>query len=55
LAKRAVKVYLSKQQIELLDRAAQAVGEDRSRFIVEVLMDYLKDLNLLRECVHNAA
>ena len=51
--KRAVKVYLSSEQLEMLDRACSAVGEDRSRLISGVLLNYLKDINLVREAVHS--
>jgi len=52
MRKRPIKVYLSKEQVEMLDRACQAIGEDRSRFISMALLNYLKDINLVRKRVH---
>jgi len=50
--KKPIKVYLSREQLEMLDRVCQAIGEDRSRLISMVLLDYLKDISLVKERVH---
>ena len=52
MKKRAVKVYLSKEQIEMMDEASRSVGEDLSSYARMVLVNHLKDLNLIKERVH---
>ena len=53
MPKQAVKVYLSKELIDLLDRACTATGEGRSGIVKTALLEYLKALNLIREAVHS--
>ena len=48
-----IKVYFSKEQIEMLDRVCSATGEDRSSFVRSITLNHLKDLNLIREAVHS--
>ena len=48
-----VKVYLSREQIEMLDRECRAVGEDRSGLARTIILNHLKDINLVREAVHS--
>jgi len=52
MRKRVVKVYLSQQQVDMLDRVCERLGQDRSDLVRGVLLGYLKDLNLVREIVH---
>jgi len=52
LPKRAVKVYLSKEEVEMLNHVCRRIGEDHSTFIRSILLNHLKDLNLIRERVH---
>ena len=49
-----VKVYLSKEQIEMLDRVCGATGEDRSTQARAIILNYFKDVNLIKEAVHSA-
>ena len=48
-----IKVYFSKEQIEMLDRVCSATGEDRSEYARSVILNHLKDLNLVKEAVHS--
>ena len=50
-----VKVYFSMEQVDMLDRACKAEGEERSTLIRSVTVNYLRGLNLVKERVHNAA
>lgn len=50
--KKPIKVYLSREQIRMLDRACRATGEDRSTYSRSIILNHLKDLNLIREAVH---
>jgi len=54
MRRRVVKIYLTPEELSLLDRACKVLGEDRSRLIVTLLLNYLKDLNVIRESLHNA-
>ena len=49
-----IKVYLPKEQIEMLDRVCSATGEDRSTLTRSIILNHLKDLNLIKEAVHGA-
>lgn len=46
-----VKVWLSKGQKEILDKIAQRLGISESETLRTALMDYAKELNLIREKV----
>lgn len=52
MRKRIVKVYLSREQVDMLDKACERLGQDRSDLVRGVLLNYLKDINLVREWVH---
>jgi len=52
MRRRVVKIYLTPEELGLLDRACKVLGEDRSRLIVTLLLNYLKDLNVIRESLH---
>lgn len=52
MKRKPVKVYLSSETIEMLDRAREAVGEDRSEYIRTVLLNDLRGLSLIRERLH---
>ena len=53
MKKRAVKVYLSREQTEMLEEASRSVGEDLSSYARMVLVNHLKELNLIKERVHH--
>jgi len=55
MRRRVVKIYLTPEELSLLDRACQVLGEDRSRLIVTLLLNYLKDLNVIKESLHASA
>ena len=48
-----IKVYLTEEQIKMLDRVCSATGEDRSSLARSVILSHLKDLNLVKEAVHS--
>jgi len=50
--KKPVKVYLSREELELLDRVCREVGKDRSTYIAAVIQERLHQLNLVRERLH---
>ena len=50
--RKPVKVYLSDETIEMLDRAREAVGGDRSEYIRTVLLNDLRNLSLIKERIH---
>jgi len=50
--KRAVKVYLSKEQMKMLDLICTQLGRDYSGFFEDLLMRYAEDINLVRDLVH---
>ena len=52
MARRAVKVYLTDIEYELLMKTCGAIGEDVSALIKSILLTYMKDINLIREAVH---
>ncbi|MEM2780839.1 MAG: ribbon-helix-helix protein, CopG family [Candidatus Bathyarchaeia archaeon] len=47
-----VKVYLSKEQKQLLDRIAQSLGIGESEVLRQAFMDYAKSLSLVTDKVH---
>jgi len=51
MVKRVVKVYLSKRQMELLERICQSLGVDYSGFFEMLLLEYVKDINLAKRCI----
>jgi len=53
LRKRAIKVYLSREEVKMLDRVCESIGEDHSTFLRSILLNHLKDLNLIKERVHS--
>jgi len=49
------KVVLSKEQKEILDELARRLGTSESETLRMALMDYAKELSLIRERVHKAS
>lgn len=49
--KRIVKVVLSKEQKEILDELARRLGTSESETMRMALMDYAKELSLIKEKV----
>jgi len=47
-----VKVVLSREQKEILDELARRLGTSGSETLRMALMDYAKELSLIRERVH---
>jgi len=47
-----VKVVLSKEQKEILDELARRLGTSESETLRMALMDYAKELSLIRERMH---
>jgi len=52
MKKRVVKVYLSKEQVRMLDLICTRLGRDYSGLFEDLLMRYAEDINLVRELVH---
>jgi len=52
MPKRAIRVYLSKQQVEILQKVTGRLGMDYSGFFQMLFMNYIKDINLVTEVVH---
>lgn len=50
-----VKVVLSKQQKEILNELARRLGISQSETLRMALMDYAKELSLIREKMHRTA
>jgi len=50
-----VKVVLSKEQKEILDELALRLGTSESETMRMALMDYAKELDLIREKMHRKA
>jgi len=53
VVKRVVKVYLSKEQMEILKRICGCLGMDYSGFFEARLEEYARAINLVRERVHS--
>jgi len=51
--RRVVKVYLSNNELEMLDKLCETIGEDRSRIINHIILDFLERTNLLKEKIHS--
>jgi hypothetical protein len=51
--KRIVKVVLSEEQKEILDMLARRLGISESETLRTALMDYAKELSLVKEKIHN--
>jgi hypothetical protein len=47
-----VKVVLSKEQREILTELARRLGTSESETLRMALMDYVKELSLMRESIH---
>jgi predicted transcriptional regulator len=47
-----VKVVLSKEQKELLSELARRLGTSESETLRMALMDYVKELSLMKETIH---
>lgn len=47
-----VKVVLSKEQKEILDELAARLGTSESETLRMALMDYAKELSLIKERIH---
>jgi hypothetical protein len=50
--KRIAKVVLSKEQKEILNELAKRLGTSESETLRMTLMDYAKELSLIRERMH---
>ena len=48
-----VKVYLSKEQIRLLERIAESLGIGESEVLRQAFMEYAKSISLITEKVHS--
>jgi hypothetical protein len=53
--KRIVKVVLSKEQKEILEELAKRLGASESETLRMALMDYAKELSLIKERVRQQA
>jgi len=53
--KRIVKVVLSKEQKEILDELARRLGTSESETLRMALMDYAKELSLMKEKMQRAS
>jgi len=53
--KRIVKVVLSEEQKEILDELARRLGISESETLRMALMDYAKELSLMRERIHQTS
>jgi len=51
--RKAVKVYLSREELEMLDHVCRETGKDRSGFIAAMVQERLIQLNLVRERLHS--
>jgi predicted DNA-binding protein len=47
-----VKVVLSKEQREILNELARRLGTSASETLRMALMDYVKELSLMKESIH---
>jgi len=47
-----VKVMLSKEQREILSELARRLGTSESETLRMALMDYVKELSLMKESIH---
>ncbi|MFB3887942.1 MAG: ribbon-helix-helix protein, CopG family [Candidatus Bathyarchaeia archaeon] len=47
-----VKVWLSREQREILDELARRLGASESETLRLALMDYAKELSLVKESLH---
>jgi hypothetical protein len=47
-----VKVVLSKEQREILNKLARKLGTSESETLRMALMDYAKELSLMKESIH---
>jgi len=52
MARKVVRVYLSTEQKQLLERICKSLGIDESEALREAFMDYAKSINLITEKVH---
>lgn len=50
----AVKVYLSSQEISILDQITYSLGQGRSGVLRTAFLSYAKDLSLIQERVHDS-
>jgi len=54
MVKRVVKVYLSKQQMEILEHICRSLGMDYSGFFEARLEEYAREISLVRERIHHS-
>jgi len=54
VVKKPVKVFLTKEEREMLMHAASAVGEDLSSYVRSIILAHLNDISLLKERIHRA-
>jgi hypothetical protein len=52
MARKVVRVYLSTEQKQLLERICKSLGIDESEALREAFMDYAKSISLITEKVH---
>ena len=52
MARKIVRVYLSTEQKQLLERICKSLGIDESEALREAFMDYAKSISLITEKVH---
>jgi len=55
MRKKIVKVYLSKNQLEMLEQICSKLGRDYSGFFEDLFMRYCESINLARERIHSGA
>ena len=53
MAKIAVKTYLSNRQVALLDKVAEALGEDRSGTLRAAFLAYAKEIGAVQHFLVN--
>ena len=53
MARTPVKVYLSREELSMLDRITSTMGQDRSGVLRTAFLAYAKDLSLIQERVHS--
>lgn len=52
MGRKVVKVYLSIEQKQLLERICKSLGIDESEALREAFMDYAKSISLITDKVH---
>jgi hypothetical protein len=52
MARKPVKVYLTRQQKRLLERICDSLGMDESEVLRQAFMEYAKSISLITETIH---